>query len=61
MQIEVGLDLTKIKIEKFKEYNIQESNLTDLDINKISNHVVGLDLVSGRSGYKIDISKYELK
>lgn len=58
----VGLDLTKHNIKKFKEFNIKESKINNIAYDKLAQNttdlIIGLDLVNYKSGYKIDLTKY---
>jgi hypothetical protein len=58
-KLKIGLDLTKSKIKKFNDFIIQES-INNIDMNLIEKSLqnIGIDLVNGKSGYKIDITKY---
>lgn len=56
--MKVGLDLTKQKIKKFKDFSIQESLSFDLEKAKESSKNIGLDLTKEKKSYKIDLTKY---
>lgn len=57
--MEVGLDLTKIKIKKFTEFQvIQESISFDIEKAKLAAKNVGLDLTKEKSSDRIDLIKY---
>ena len=57
--MEVGLDLTNIKIEKFNDFNIvQESVSEDIEKVKMYMNNVGLDLTKESGNDIIDLTKY---
>ena len=57
--MEVGLDLTNIKIEKFNDFNIiQESVSEDIEKVKMYMNSVGLDLTKESGNDIIDLTKY---
>ena len=57
--MEVGLDLTNIKIEKFNDFNIvQESISEDIEKVKMYMNSVGLDLTKESGNDIIDLTKY---
>jgi hypothetical protein len=56
--MKVGLDLTKPKIKKFKDFVIQESSSFDLERAKEASKNVGLDLTKEKQSDKIDLTKY---
>lgn len=57
--MEVGLDLTNIKIEKFNDFNIiQESVSEDIEKIKLCMNNVGLDLTKESGNDIIDLTKY---
>ena len=57
--MEIGLDLTKTKIKKFRElHNIQESVSYDIEKAMIAAENVGLDLTKEKGSDKIDLTKY---
>ena len=59
MIMEVGLDLTNIKIEKFNDFNIiQESVSEDIEKVKMYMNSVGLDLTKESGNDIIDLTKY---
>lgn len=43
-KIEIGLDLTKVKIKKFEELNYQTETIPDMEKIKRASMNVGLDL-----------------
>lgn len=55
---EVGLDLTKIKIKKFKDFIVQESSSFDLEKAKEASKNCGLDLTKNKQSDRIDLTKY---
>jgi hypothetical protein len=56
--IEIEVDLTKIKIKKYIEF-ITERLKTDTEIKVNPKNIeMGLDLTNNKSGYKIDLTKY---
>jgi hypothetical protein len=56
--MKVGLDLTKTKIKKFKDFVIQESSSFDLERAKEASKNIGLDLTKEKQSDKIDLTKY---
>lgn len=56
--MKVGLDLTKTKIKKFKDFLIQESSSHDLERAKEASKNCGLDLTNNKQSDKIDLTKY---
>jgi len=56
--MKVGLDLTKPKIKKFKDFVIQESSSFDLERAKEASKNIGLDLTKEKQSDKIDLTKY---
>lgn len=59
MIMEVGLDLTNIKIDKFNDFNIiQESVSEDIEKIKMCMNNVGLDLTKESGSDIIDLTKY---
>ncbi len=58
--MEVGLDLTNIKIEKFNDFNIIKESVSE-DIEKVKMYMnnVGLDLIKESENDIIDLTKYE--
>jgi hypothetical protein len=57
--MKVGLDLTKIKIKKFNEFQvIQESTSFDAEKAEEAAKNIGLDLTKGKKSDRIDLSKY---
>ena len=56
--MKVGLDLTKPKIKKFKDFVIQESSSFDMERVKESSKNIGLDLTKEKQNDKIDLTKY---
>ena len=59
MIMEVGLDLTNIKIEKFNDFNIIRESVSE-DIEKVKMYMnnVGLDLTKESGNDIIDLTKY---
>ncbi len=57
--MEVGLDLTNIKIEKFNDFNIVQESISE-DIEKVKMYMnnVGLDLTKESGNDIIDLTKY---
>ncbi len=57
--MEVGLDLTNIKIEKFNDFNIIKESVSE-DIEKVKMYMnnVGLDLIKESENDIIDLTKY---
>ncbi|MCF8298117.1 MAG: hypothetical protein K9J13_11270 [Saprospiraceae bacterium] len=58
--MKVGLDLTKPKIKKFKDFVIQESSSSSFDLEraKEASKNIGLDLTKEKQSDKIDLTKY---
>lgn len=57
--MKVGLDLTKIRIEKFDQFQvIQESKSSDIDKAKEASKNIGLDLTNEKQSDIIDLTKY---
>jgi hypothetical protein len=56
--MKVGLDLTKPKIKKFKDFIMRESSSFDLERAKEASKNVGLDLTKEKQSDKIDLTKY---
>lgn len=56
--VEIGLDLTKTKIKKFKDFVIQESSSYDFEKAKEASKNCGLDLTKNKQSNKIDLTKY---
>ena len=57
--MKVGLDLTKIKIKKFNQFQvIQESTSFGIDKAKEASKNIGLDLTNEKQSDRIDLTKY---
>lgn len=56
--MEVGIDLTKIKIKKYSEFIIQESTSLDAEKAKEASKNIGIDLTMSQKNDKIDLTKY---
>jgi len=57
--MKVGLDLTKIKIKKFNQFQvIKESKYFGLDKAMEASKNIGIDLTNEKQSDRIDLTKY---